>query len=183
MPVPLKKLSKGMAQALRHQPVRYGLELDEEGWVLVADLLAGLCRRRHWCDLTVEEVQAVLAMPGKQRYEMKNGRIRALYGHSTHVMVHKETAVPPPFLYHGTAPETVSHILQEGLRPKKRQFVHLSVDVETARMVGQRKARQPVILRVRAWEAYETAVSFYRGNDATWLADHIPPEFIEVLRL
>lgn len=170
-----------MAQALRHQPVRYGLEPDEEGWVPVADLLAGLCRRRHWCDLTMADIQAVLAMPGKQRYEMKDGRIRALYGHSAQVVVQKETAVPPPFLYHGTAPETVSRILQEGLKPMKRQFVHLSVDVETARMVGRRKDRQPVILRVRALEACETAVPFYRGNNSTWLADHVLPEFIEVL--
>jgi putative RNA 2'-phosphotransferase len=174
-----KTLSKAMAQALRHQPARYGLELDAAGWVPVADLLAGLCRRRHWCDLTAADVQAVLAMPGKQRYEMKDGRIRALYGNSAHVAVHKETAVPPPFLYHGTAPETVDRILQEGLRPMKRQFVHLSVDIETARIVGRRKDRQPVILRVRALAA---PVPFYQGNDATWLADYIPPEFLEVLR-
>lgn len=104
MAVPLKTLSKGIAQALRHQPVRYGLELDGDGWVPVADLLAGLCRRHRWCSLTIEDVQAVLALPGKQRYEMENGRIRALYGHSTHVAVQKETAVPSPVLYHGTVP-------------------------------------------------------------------------------
>lgn len=63
----------------------------------------------------------------------------------------------------------------------KRQFVHLSVDVETAQMVGQRKDRWPVILRVRALAAQETAVPFYLGNDSTWLADYVPPEFLEVL--
>lgn len=65
----------------------------------------------------------------------------------------------------------------------KRQFVHLSVDAETAQIVVQRKDSLPVILQVRALAAYETAVPFYRGNDSTWLADHIPPEFLEVLEL
>ena len=181
MKVSLKTLSKGMAQALRHRPVHFGLDLDDEGWVSVEDLLAGLCRRRNWCDLMMDDVLAVLEMPGKQRYEMKDGRIRALYGHSAHVSVRKKTAVPPRFLYHGTAQETAHVILREGLKPMKRQFVHLSDDVETAQIVGRRKDHQPVIFKVRALEASETAVHFYLGNDSTWLADHIPPEFLEIL--
>ena len=63
----------------------------------------------------------------------------------------------------------------------KRQFVHLSDDVKTAQIVGRRKDHEPVIFKVRALEASETAVSFYLGNDSTWLADHIPPEFLEIL--
>jgi putative RNA 2'-phosphotransferase len=181
MTVPLKTLSKGIAQALRHRPARFGLELDESGWVDVADLLAGLCRRRGWCELTLADIEAVLAMPGKQRYELRNGRIRALYGHSASAAVQKETAVPPQYLYHGTAPETVNLILQDGLKPMRRQFVHLSTDIATAQLVGRRKDRQPVILRVRALAAHETAVFFYQGNDSTWLADFVPPDFIEVL--
>ena len=116
MTVPLKTLSKGIAQALRHRPAYYGLEPDAEGWVPLADLLAGLCRRRHRCDVTIEDVQAVPSLPDKQRYEIKDGRIRALYGHSNHVSVRKETAVP-----------------------------------------------------------------FYPGNDSTWLADFIPPKFLEIM--
>ena len=181
MTIPLKTLSKGIAQALRHRPSRFGLELDESGWVAVADLLAGLCHRRGWCELTLADIEAVLALPGKQRYEMRDGRIRALYGHSARAGVQKEMAVPPQFLYHGTAPETVELIMRDGLKPMRRQFVHLSTDVETAQIVGQRKNRQPVILRVRALAAHETAVSFYQGNDSTWLADFVPTEFIDVL--
>ncbi|GLH96713.1 hypothetical protein Pa4123_19870 [Phytohabitans aurantiacus] len=36
------KLSKRMSLALRHAPERFGLALDEGGWVRVDDLLAAL---------------------------------------------------------------------------------------------------------------------------------------------
>ena len=171
-----------MAQALRHKPARFGIELDEDGWTAVSDLLLGLRRRTVWPDLTEADLECVLALPGKQRYEMKDCRIRALYGHSAHVGVVKRTAIPPPsILYHGTAPETAVIILRGGLKPMRRRYVHLSTDIETAKIVGQRKDNQPVIFRVRALAAYETAVNFYPGNDSTWLADPIPPEFLEVL--
>ncbi|KAA3664026.1 MAG: hypothetical protein DWQ04_07840 [Chloroflexi bacterium] len=117
-------------------------------------------------------------MPGKKRYEMENGRIRALYGHSTNSKIHKTSAVPPPILYHGTSPKTAELILQEGLKPMRRQYVHLSVDVETAVEVGRRKSDKPVILQVNARDAHKAGLSFYEGHDLVWLADAIPPNFI-----
>lgn len=174
-----KQLSKTIAHALRHQPYLYELELDEDGWVSVDDLLAGLRQRKRWRQVTIDDLQAVLALPGKKRYEMANGRIRALYGHSTTSKIRKIPAEPPTILYHGTAPETAVLIMQGGLKPMSRQYVHLSVDVETAVQVGSRKAPQPIILQVRAKEAYQAGIPFYEGHDLVWLADLIPPEFIQ----
>src|SRR5579883_1696013 len=37
-----KELSKTISYALRHDPGAYGLQLDQEGWVRVADLLQAL---------------------------------------------------------------------------------------------------------------------------------------------
>ncbi len=61
----------------------------------------------------------------------------------------------------------------------QRQYVHLSTDQDTARSVGQRRAETPVILVVRAREAYAAGVQFYLGNEDIWLSDPVPPEFIE----
>jgi putative RNA 2'-phosphotransferase len=60
----------------------------------------------------------------------------------------------------------------------RRQYVHLSIDVETAIQVGRRKARPPVVIQVRAGEAASRGVRFYRGNDMVWLADTVPPEYL-----
>ena len=61
-----------------------------------------------------------------------------------------------------------------------RQFVHLSSDAETARQVGRRKTRSPVILEIQARPAHLAGVRFDRGNDMVWLADHVPPRFITI---
>jgi putative RNA 2'-phosphotransferase len=59
----------------------------------------------------------------------------------------------------------------------RRQYVHLSVDRDTAHAVGRRKSREPVILRIAA-AAARAGIASYAGNDKVWLADRISPEFI-----
>lgn len=68
----------------------------------------------------------------------------------------------------------------DGILPMGRQFVHLSVDRETAMSVGRRKSASPVVLVVDAVAASSTGVMFYEGNDLVWLADRIPAEFIRM---
>ena len=43
---------------------------------------------------------------------------------------------------------------------------------------GGRKAKSPIILTVRARDAWAAGVAFYAGNDKVWLADHVPPAFL-----
>ena len=57
--------------------------------------------------------------------------------------------------------------------------MHLSVDRETATAVGRRKSNAPRILIVSAAKASKEGCIFYLGNDKVWLADHVPPEFID----
>lgn len=115
----------------------------------------------------------------KKRHELKNGKIRALYGHSIAGKLLKQAARPPAVLYHGTGRDATKLIQEKGLQPMGRQYVHLSVDHGVALQVGKRKDQQPVILTIRAGEAYEKSVTFYRGNDHVWLADEVPPQFID----
>jgi putative RNA 2'-phosphotransferase len=61
----------------------------------------------------------------------------------------------------------------------RRQQAHLSTDKATALQVGRRKTQQPVLLAVRASEAFRSGVLFYEGNESTWLADEIPAGFVE----
>lgn len=174
------ELSRTVSHALRHAPWLYELEPDEAGWVAAEALLDGLRRRKRWRDLTMAELEAMVVSNDKRRYELRDGLIRALYGHSLAGKLARDRAVPPPVLYHGTAPETLPAIREHGLLPMSRQYVHLSTDVPIARQVGGRKAAQPVILHVDAAGAHRDGITFYRGNDLIWLADRIPPRYIEV---
>ena len=114
----------------------------------------------------------------KKRHEISGEKIRALYGHSIPQRIRRELKAPPEILYHGTARKFVQAIQEKGLLPKSRQYVHLSVDTETALQVGKRRDEQPVLLKVRALEAYNEGVRFYLGNDKVWLADNVPSKYI-----
>ena len=51
----LEKLSKEIAYALRHAPWEYELEMDEEGWVPIEQLLDALHRENAWKNVTKED--------------------------------------------------------------------------------------------------------------------------------
>lgn len=177
--VDYKALSRAASHALRHEPWLYELELDAEGWTSAEALLASLrAERPEWASLTEDDLAEMIAQSEKQRHELRDGKIRALYGHSTPERLLKEQCTPPRVLYHGTGPATAAHIRVGGLKPMGRQYVHLSVDFATAEQVGRRKAPAPVILTIDASAAHDAGVAFYRGNDLVWLADVVPPSFI-----
>lgn len=173
------KLSKELSYALRHAPWEYELELDEEGCVEIPQLLVALHESPGWRNVTEEDLEKMIAGSEKKRHEMSAGRIRALYGHSIPQKITKIAAEPPRWLYHGTPGRAVASIMEHGLQPRQRQYVHLSADIDTARQVGQRRDNQPVILRVQAEQAAREGVLFYHGNDNIWLADVVPARYIE----
>jgi putative RNA 2'-phosphotransferase len=173
------QLSKTIAHALRHAPEQYGLTLDSEGWVSTQSLLAALHgRRSQWRDLQESDLAEMMALSEKQRFEMRDGKIRAYYGHSITDKVERQPTKPPAILYHGTTSQAAEKIRIDGLRPMNRQYVHLSADEETAIQVGRRRTNHPVVLRIAAGEAYEQGITFYLGNEMVWLAEAIPPRFI-----
>ncbi len=177
----LTDLSRVVSHALRHEPWLYDLELDEAGWVDVDQLLDALHRLDdRWADVDRSRLAQMIAGSDKQRHELAGDQIRAIYGHSVPGRILREPAEPPAVLYHGTDPAVVQRLLASGLRPMRRQYVHLSPDRATAVQVGLRKARPCAVLRVDAGTASVDGVAFYRGNDQVWLADAVPPRYLQV---
>ncbi len=174
------KLSKEVSYALRHAPWEYELELDSEGWVEIAQLLAALHESPHWREVNAQDLGVMIGQSDKRRHEISGERIRALYGHSIPQRISKTPAKPPEVLYHGTARRFIPSIKENGLLPRSRQYVHLSADTETALQVGKRRDDEPVLLRVKALEAWGNGVSFYIGHEKVWLADTVPYAYIEL---
>lgn len=173
------KLSRVISHALRHEPWLYEVELDDEGWTSVEALVGTLCQAApEWAEVSRSTIVEVIAKSDKQRHEMTGDRIRALYGHSVPGKLRREAATPPPGLLHGTSSEVAEVVLREGLKPMRRQYVHLSVDEETAVAVGRRKSTAPIILKIDAAAAHANGIVFYSGNDRVWLADAVPARFI-----
>ncbi|MCR8997422.1 RNA 2'-phosphotransferase [Brevibacillus laterosporus] len=176
-----QKLSKEISYALRHAPHEYELELDEYGWVQTEQLLHSLHEQAVWRNVSEKDLQVMISQLDKKRFEMENGKMRALYGHSTAKRVLKEESEPPEFLYHGTPKRFVSLILEQGLLPKGRQYVHLSEEIQTAKQVGKRRDTHPTILKIEAKKAWANKVTFYHGNEMVWLADKIDRQYISIL--
>ncbi len=178
--IDFRRLSKTISRALRHAPDDYGLTLDAHGWVKIDDLVVALRRKRRvWRDVRREDIEAMMAAADKQRYAIDGDKIRAQYGHSVAQKIVKTAQEPPRLLYHGTTPKVIDLIMRDGLKPMRRQYVHLSADLATATIVGKRHHAKPVILHVHARRAFADGVSFYQEKNGIWLSEPIPAAYVE----
>ncbi|MGO4543348.1 RNA 2'-phosphotransferase [Paenibacillus sp. 2TAB23] len=174
-----KRLSKWMTKLLRHTPEEFGLALNpEDGSCTVSALLKTIQAESNWSWVKQEDIEQVVRNSEKQRFEIQSGRIRARYGHS-HDKISYAPAEQPDVLYHGTNKKALPSILNEGLKPMSRQYVHLSEGTHFATLAGSRRG-ELVILKVDTISAAQLGVIFYYAGNEVWLADHVPPESCSV---
>jgi len=173
-----KKLSKMMSYILRHRPDEFGLVLDEEGFVSLKELHRAIVEEEGWSFVRMPYLQEVVNTCDKQRFEIKEGKIRAYYGHSVPIKITYEPIEPPKTLFHGTRRKTYPVILEKGLKPMGRQYVHLTTQKELALRIGRRRDPEPVLLEVQAKRAYEDGIIFYRANELIYLVDYLSTEYI-----
>ena len=167
------KVSKTLSRLLRHTPQDLGLEPDPNGWVRI-DVLLKACRE-HGIAISLSDVLKMEQGTDKKRFEIWNGKIRATHGHSIRVTP-GEPIDPPALLYHGTVVGNLEQIFLQGLKPGTRQFVHLSVDADSAGKVAQRHGQKVVVLQVDAKGMKEAGHSFYCAH-GVWLTQHVPSTF------
>ena len=169
--------SKFLSLVLRHNPDVIGLKLDANGWARVDELLRGV--KKAGRPITRARLEEIVETNDKKRFSFSadGRRIRAAQGHSIDVDLGYEPAMPPENLYHGTARANLDQIFIEGLRPGKRQQVHLSLDPETAVRVGQRHGK-PTVLRVETGRMHEDGFEFFKADNGVWLTDVVPPKYL-----
>lgn len=176
-----KTLSKFLSLVLRHQPQLIELELDENGWVSVDELLDKANKNGKGIQVDFEKLKEIVANNDKQRFTFNEtfDRIRANQGHSLEVDLALEPQVPPDVLYHGTAQQNIEAIKKEGLKRQNRQHVHLSSNTETALKVGARHGR-PIVLHIKAGEMQQKGEIFYLSKNGVWLVDKVLPQYIDI---
>ena len=171
----LVEISRFLAYVLRHEPGAIGIQLDGSGWVDLDTLLTALAE--HDRPLDRATLHEVLTGMDRRRFEVADGRIRAAQGHTVPIDLQLPPVRPPAVLFHGTVERFLPRILRDGLQPRRRSHVHLSVDVATARQVGNRRG-DPVVLRIDADGMHRAGHEFFRAANGVWLTAHVPPEFI-----
>ena len=173
------RTSKFLSLVLRHQPDAAGITVDAHGWAEVGALLRGMTDAGVPCDL--QALREIVRTDEKQRYTFNEDgtKIRASQGHSFPVDLGLTQTDPPQYLWHGTATRFLADIMQEGLKPMSRQYVHLSPDAETAYRVGIRHGK-PVILQVDALRMVQDGMKYYRAENGVWLTDAVPPQYLQI---
>ena len=173
----LKHISKLISLVLRHKPEAIGINLDRNGWVPVDELIKKI--NESGTSLTPDTLRKVVDTNDKQRFSFNEDltKIRANQGHSVDIDLELKSVKPPEILYHGTAEKFVDSILKEGIIKQRRQFVHLSVQIDTANSVGSRHGK-PIILSIDAKSMAEDGFDFFISENGVWLTEEVPAKYI-----
>lgn len=172
-----KDISKFLSLVLRHAPEKIELQIDENGWITVNELIKQ-CNKFHK-KIDLELLNYVVETNDKKRFAFNDDKtkIRASQGHSISVDLNIEIVIPPEFLYHGTVDKFIEFIKKEGLKKMSRQHVHLSQLKETAITVGSRRGK-PIILNVNSKQMHLDGFNFYLSENKVWLTDEVPAKYI-----
>jgi putative RNA 2'-phosphotransferase len=172
------KIGRTLCYVLRHNPSDFNVTMTSDGWVSVPELLVALNLNTK-LNVTLEELLYSVQYDSKKRYVTKghNQFIRANQGHSLSVDIQYKTYILEDDIYHGTSVSVVDKILKEGLTPQKRNYVHLSKDIDTAKVVGKRHTRDNTVAILVI--SKDSKADFYITENGIIHAKHVPPEDIK----
>lgn len=171
-------IEKFLQSWLRHKPESVGLQLSSEGWARISDLVAAF--ENQGIDVSKETLESIIRTDSKRKFEMEGEKVRARYGYSIKFETKPHPGMPPAVLYHALPARFVPRVLEFGIKPIKRQFVHLSPERKDAMEISGHAKSPSILLHIAAHKAYESGVAFYPRGKGVWLSEEIPAEFVTV---
>lgn len=175
----VEKLGRSMAAILRHG--KYNLEMDEQGFVDIRDIVAAVKERNprmKW--LRPYHIEAMVHTDPKGRYQICGSDVRATYGHTIKLELNLPTDENPYSLYYPTTEEECDIIMETGILPSDRAMVHLSRSYDDAMKAGQVRTENPIILEVDVVGCEEADIKIGRAAKTVFLCDGVPPEFLSI---
>lgn len=177
----MNSVGRIMAGILRHFPEKFDLDMDLNGWVDIRDASEEIRRRKrnlHW--LRVHHMIAIADTDPKGRYQVEDNHIRASYGHSVDVELDHPMDNVPPSLFYPATQEEVDILLENGITPTDRRYVHLSKTYQDAYNAGVYRTEDPLILEVDAAAALMTDVYIGQAGPTVFVTRGVPPDFVEI---
>jgi putative RNA 2'-phosphotransferase len=175
-----ESISKLFSLVLRHQPEALNLDMDNHGWVSVDQLITNLKTMKN-IEIDLNKIIQIVETNNKKRFILDETQthIRANQGHSINVDVELQKQNPPDTLFHGTATRFIESIMEKGLLPMNRQYVHLSKNVEIATDVGKRHGK-PIVLIIDSKEMAKNGFDFFLSENGVWLVSSVPSKYISL---
>lgn len=171
-------ISKFLSLVLRHQPETIGIQLDQNGWADIDELIEKA--NNFGTKFDRPTLNHIIETNSKKRFAFNEtlDKIRASQGHSIEIELGYTNQQPPEILFHGTSEKFVQSILATGLDKRNRQHTHLSADIETAIKVGQRHGK-PFVFKVLVGQMYQDNFVFYISENGVWLTDNVPTKYLK----
>ncbi len=180
----VESLGRIMAGILRHFPERFGLEMDEEGFVDVYRIVSAIKHKRgdrmRW--LRPNHIIGLVETDPKGRYQVEDNHVRATYGHSIQISMSLPTDDIPSKLYFPSTEDELESLLAGGLTPRDRAMVHLSRSYQNAWEAGSHRGEEkdPVILVIDAEAAQDNGIIIQRAGNTVFTVEEIPSDFLSV---
>jgi len=163
---------KLLSLILRHKPELFNIDLDTGGFAKIDQIIKNT-------ELSLKEINSIVKTNNKKRFEIVGDTIRAVQGHSiSTVDIGLASKTPPDVLYHGTVERFHASIKEGGIKRMKRNYVHLSADMQTASAVALRRGDHIIIFHIDAKKMCEDGNMFYCSKNGVWLTKHIPYEYV-----
>nr|CAD7403742.1 unnamed protein product [Timema poppensis] len=167
-------LSKLLSWSLRHGAEKEGLDITDDGFINVSDLLNHRLFRGKY---TLEDIQRVVAENNKQRFYLQTNqdggilRIRANQGHSIKKITNLDlTPIIDerdfPVIIHGTYWQHWDQIQKEGLSRMNRLHIHFSPGEPSDSQVisGMRQSCQ-IYIYIDVRKALADSLKFYKSKN------------------
>lgn len=169
----LNNVSRYISLILRHKPETIGITLDEHGYANVNELIKGV-------NIDFTTLEKIVKEDSKGRYSFNEDKtkIRANQGHSIDVDVELEVKTPPDILYHGTATKYEENINSIGLKPKTRLYVHMTEDLEVAKITGMRHGKL-IVYQIDAKKMNDDGILFYKSVNNVWLTKDVETKYLK----
>ena len=169
----LNNVSRYISLILRHKPETIGITLDEHGYANVNELIKGV-------NIDFSTLEKIVKEDSKGRYSFNEDKtkIRANQGHSIDVDVGLEAKTSPDILYHGTATKYEESINSIGLQPKTILYVHMTEDLEVAKITGMRHGKL-IVYQIDAKKMNNDGILFYKSVNNVWLTKDVETKYLK----
>ena len=177
----LIKLSKFLSLILRHKPQTVGLCLDEKGWADVGELIDLVSQQG--IHISRELLEEIVGDSEEKSFVFNadKSKIRSYQEQSPKADLALISEQPPQYLVYCTTTRFLATMRSQGLIPGNQSHVQLSSDKLAAIQLGQRYG-QSIVLTVKAAEMFQAGHPFYRSEQGLWLAETVPPWYIQFSR-
>jgi len=176
----LERVTRIIAGCLRHFPQRYGLKLDSNGWVLVDALVDAIVKKvPRFRFLRPFHIQAIADTDDKGRYDVKDGLVRATYGHTLNVILDLPTDGIPEKLFYPVPKVKTDQTLAEGIQPVRRNKVHLSGSIEACVNAGVSIKEEIEVIEVDAEAMQKDGIKIMRAGKVVYLTDEVPASYLK----